>query len=90
MGAGTITANLRFDSKTIKTEVRGKLVDTGRRKLGCVFGDNIKTGVHISIMPGVLIGRNSIIHPHSLVKKNIDDGSVFHTESQKLKKEKIN
>ena len=33
-GAGTITANVRHDGGTIKSMVKGEMIDTGRRKLG--------------------------------------------------------
>ncbi len=51
-GAGTITANLRHDNINIKSEVNGKLVDTGKRKLGTIVSDGVHTGVHTSINPG--------------------------------------
>jgi len=88
LGAGTIIANLRFDSKTIKTRVKGKIVDTGRRKFGCVFGDNVKTGIHVSIMPGVLVGANSIIGPNSVVFENIKDDTLFYTKFKEIKRDK--
>ncbi len=71
LGAGTITANLRFDEQNIKTLVKGEMVDTGRAKMGVVLGDNVKTGIHVSLMPGVMIGPDTHITPHSLVEKNI-------------------
>jgi UDP-N-acetylglucosamine diphosphorylase / glucose-1-phosphate thymidylyltransferase / UDP-N-acetylgalactosamine diphosphorylase / glucosamine-1-phosphate N-acetyltransferase / galactosamine-1-phosphate N-acetyltransferase len=40
-GAGTITANLRFDGRKIKITIKEKVVDTGRRKLGVIMGDNV-------------------------------------------------
>jgi len=73
LGAGTIAANLRFDEKTIGTEVKGEIVDTKRKKFGCVLGDNIKTGVNVSLMPGVLIGSGCIISSGSIVFKNVKD-----------------
>ena len=77
LGAGTIVANLRFDEKTIKTKVKGKLQDTERKKFGCVLGDNVKTGIHVSLMPGVMIGANSIVYPHTIVFKNIKENTIF-------------
>ena len=76
-GAGTITANLLFEEKTVKTKVKGKMIDTTRRKLGCIMGNNVKTGINVSIMPGVMIGNDSLIYPHSLVKKNVEKESVY-------------
>jgi len=84
LGAGTILANLRFDEKNIRSAVKGELVDTQRRKFGAVLGKGAKTGVNVSIMPGVLIGENSIVGPHSLVRKNVKDNEVFYTKAQKI------
>ncbi len=76
LGAGTITANLRFDQKSIRAEVKGEIIDTGRRKFGAVLGDKVKVGVHSSFMPGVLIDPEVVIEPHSLVKKNIKNSHL--------------
>ncbi|HIE54715.1 MAG TPA: glucose-1-phosphate thymidylyltransferase, partial [Chromatiaceae bacterium] len=48
LGDGTITANLRHDDGTIKVEIKGKLVDSGRRKLGAIIGHNVKTGINVT------------------------------------------
>lgn len=89
LGAGTIVANLRFDKKTIKTKVKGELVDTGRKKFGCVMGDNTKTGINVSLMPGVMIGTNSVIYPHTVVSKNLEDNTVFKGEKNLKELDKL-
>lgn len=71
LGAGTNIANLRFDNEHVKVSVNGERVSSGRRKLGCFIGDNVKTGINCSIMPGVVIKENSIVPPHTLVNKDI-------------------
>jgi bifunctional UDP-N-acetylglucosamine pyrophosphorylase/glucosamine-1-phosphate N-acetyltransferase len=60
-GAGTITANLRLDEKPIYVTVKGQRVNSGRRKLGALIGDNVRTGIGVTIMPGVTIGPESAI-----------------------------
>lgn len=82
LGAGTIIANLRFDGKTIKSMVNGKIIDTKRKKFGCIIGDNVKTGINVSLMPGRLIGTNCIIGPHSLIMENLKDNTIFFTKFQ--------
>ena len=72
LGGGTIIANLRFDGKNVQAMVKGKLIDTGRRKFGAVLGTGVKVGVHSSIMPGVLVGAGAVISPHALVKRNVE------------------
>jgi len=71
LGAGTIIANLRFDQRSIKSEVKGEMIDTGLRKWGAVLGDKVQTGVNVSIMPGVFIDPEITIEPNLVVKKNI-------------------
>ncbi len=70
-GASTITANLRHDHNNIKSMVKGKLIDTGRRKLGVIVGDNVHTGIHTSIYPGRKIWPNQMTRPGEKVVKDI-------------------
>jgi bifunctional UDP-N-acetylglucosamine pyrophosphorylase/glucosamine-1-phosphate N-acetyltransferase len=68
LGSGTKTANLRLDEKNIFSFVKGKKTDTGRRKLGVVMGDNVKTGINSMLDVGTVIGENSFILPGCFVK----------------------
>jgi len=77
LGAGTITANVRIDREEIKSVVEGKEIGTGLNFLGCIIGENTKTGVHCSLMPGVLIGSSCLIWPGSVVFENIEDNKNF-------------
>lgn len=70
LGAGVITANLLLKEKTIQVLIKGKIFDTGKRKLGVILGDNTKVGVESSFMPGVMVKAGSIIYPHQIVKEN--------------------
>lgn len=54
-GAGTITANLRHDDKAVRVTVKGTRMSSGRRKLGAIIADDVKTGIGTSISPGVVI-----------------------------------
>lgn len=88
LGAGTIVANLRLDNQTIKLTIDGKIIDTKLQKFGCVLGDNVKTGVNSSLMPGVLVGSNSIVGPNSVVFENVDSDTKFYSKFQGVKKKK--
>lgn len=83
LGAGTITANLRHDNRTIKVEVKGKLEDSGRRKLGAIIGHNVKTGINVTIYPGRKIGSNSFIGPGVIVDKNIPSNVLVIAKQEK-------
>lgn len=73
IGAGTITANVRFDREEIKVKIKNKKVKTRLNSLGVIVGENTKIGINVSLMPGVLIGSDCIIGPHSLVMGNIKE-----------------
>jgi len=71
LGAGTITANYRLDAGSIKMTVKDHVVNTGRRKLGIVLGDNVKTGIKSLFMPGVKVGVNSWVGPNFMVERDL-------------------
>ena len=71
LGAGTIMANYRLDGRTVKMIVKDKVVDSGRRKLGAILGDNVKTGINALLMPGVKVGTNSWIGPNFTVHRDL-------------------
>ncbi len=72
LGAGTITANFRFDAEPVKMTVKGERLHTGRQKMGVVLGHGVKTGIHVSFMPGVKVKSNFTILPHTNVEKDVD------------------
>jgi bifunctional UDP-N-acetylglucosamine pyrophosphorylase/glucosamine-1-phosphate N-acetyltransferase len=81
-GAGTITANWRFDEKKISVQVKDMAVDTGMNKLGAMVGDNCKTGINVSIMPGVRIGSGALIGPSVCLARDVAaDGVVLASTS---------
>jgi UDP-N-acetylglucosamine diphosphorylase/glucosamine-1-phosphate N-acetyltransferase len=76
LGAGTIMANYRFDAGAVKMLIKDKVVDTGRRKLGAILGDDVKTGVNSVFMPGVKVGACSWVGANFMVERDLPDGSV--------------
>jgi UDP-N-acetylglucosamine diphosphorylase/glucosamine-1-phosphate N-acetyltransferase len=77
IAAGTNIANLRFDDGNVKIRVKGDKVDSGRRKMGVVFGDGVKTGINSSFNPGVKIGVNSRIGAGAIVSKDLESDKVL-------------
>lgn len=75
LGAGTKVANLRFDDKTVRVSFGGRQIDSGRRKLGVIMGDDVKTGINSMIDAGTVIWENSLVGPGALAKGNIGPGS---------------
>ena len=77
IAAGTNIANLRFDDGNVKIQVKGNKVDSGRRKMGVVFGDGVKTGINSSFNPGVKVGINSRIGAGAIVSKDLESNKIL-------------
>jgi bifunctional UDP-N-acetylglucosamine pyrophosphorylase/glucosamine-1-phosphate N-acetyltransferase len=77
IAAGTNIANLRFDNGNIRIRVKGDKIDSGRRKMGAVFGDGVKTGINSSFNPGVKIGVNSRIGAGAIVSRDLGSNKVL-------------
>lgn len=67
-GAGTKVANLRHDGKNIKVMMKSKILDSGRRKLGVIMGDDVHTGINTSINIGVIMEKGRCTSPGEIVK----------------------
>lgn len=76
LGAGTNIANFRLDKEQIYVSVKGKKVNTGRRKFGAVLGDNVMTGINVSINIGTMIGNNVFLAPNTKVEGFIEPESM--------------
>lgn len=81
-GAGTITANLRLDEKPIYVTVKGQRVNSERKKLGALVGDNVKTGIGVTIMPGVTIGPDSAIGANLTVDSDVPRNTFVYTKGE--------
>ena len=67
-GAGTKVANLRHDGKNIKVMVKSRILDSGRRKLGVIMGDDVHTGINTSINIGTIMEKGRYTYPGEIVK----------------------
>ena len=86
LGAGTNLANLRFDDKNVKVTIKGERVDSGLRKLGAIFGDNVKTGINTSFNPGVKIGNGTFINAGCVIYEDIGSFSLVTTQTNLIVK----
>ncbi len=86
LGAGTITANLRHDRGNIKVEIKGRLEDSGRHKLGAIIGHGVKVGINVSIYPGRKIGSGSFIGPGVVVDRNVPPKTLVVLRQEKVVK----
>lgn len=74
-GAGTKVANLRLDEKEINVVMDGTKTGSGRRKLGVIMGDDVKTGINSSIDAGTIIGEGTMIGMGAVARGTIAPNS---------------
>ncbi len=77
LGAGTKVANIRLNDKKIEVFLRGKKIDTGRRRLGVIMGHNVKTGINSVIDVGTVIGENAFIGPGTKIRGTVKPNSMI-------------
>jgi UDP-N-acetylglucosamine diphosphorylase/glucosamine-1-phosphate N-acetyltransferase len=86
LGAGTVTANIRFDKMNVRMSVKGRRVDSGRRKLGTIMGDNAQTGINVSLVPGVKVGSGAWIAPGLTVYEDVPSGEFLRADTPKVRR----
>ena len=82
MGYGAVTANYRLDGKSVPMFAGSERIDTGRTKLGLIFGARARLGVNASTMPGVKIGAGAIVGPNLRVTRDVPEGVRVLNESE--------
>lgn len=68
IGGWSKTANLRHDGKNIRATSKWELLDTWRKKLGVIIGDNAALGIDTSIYPGRVIPESGTTAPGEIVR----------------------
>jgi UDP-N-acetylglucosamine diphosphorylase / glucose-1-phosphate thymidylyltransferase / UDP-N-acetylgalactosamine diphosphorylase / glucosamine-1-phosphate N-acetyltransferase / galactosamine-1-phosphate N-acetyltransferase len=75
-GAGTITANLRFDERPVKVRVGENRVSCGTEHFGIIMAEHCRTGCNAVLLPGVKIGPNSIVGPGVILRSDLEPGKM--------------
>lgn len=70
-GAGTITANYRFDEQPVRVRIKGERISTGTDKFGVIMAEGCRTGSNSVLMPGIKVGPNSIVGPGVTLLKDL-------------------
>lgn len=77
MGAGSITSNVKSDKKLVVIKNEGEMLETGRKKVGAMLGDNVEVGCNSVLNPGTVIGRNSNVYPVSCVRGVVPANAIY-------------
>lgn len=83
IGANFCSANRRLDRAKIKIEG----IDTGFNSLGVIMGNFVSCGVGVTTMPGVILGRHSVIGPSSVVMKSVKENNRYYVRFQETVEE---
>lgn len=71
LGAGTVLSNFRHDGAEIEVPFGDGRIATGRRKLGAILGDAVKTGCNCVLSPGVIVGRDTQIYAGVVLRPGV-------------------
>ena len=69
-------------------KVKNKIINSKRRKLGAILGDDVKTGIHAILLPGVKVGNNSWIGAKYIVNRDIPENTYAIIQQNKERKKK--
>ena len=75
-GAGSVTANFRFDRADIPVKYGGQKISTGRDHFGAIIGDDCQTGINSGILPGRKVGPNSTVGSHVCLSSDLEPDTI--------------
>ncbi len=86
MGAGSITSNVKSDKKLVAIKNGNEMIETNRKKVGAMIGDNVEVGCGSVLNPGTVIGRDSNIYPLSSVRGVVKAHSIYKKDGEIIDK----
>ena len=86
MGAGSITSNVKSDKKLVVIKNGKETIETNRKKVGAMIGDNVEVGCGSVLNPGTVIGKNSNIYPLSSVRGVVSENSIYKNKNEVVEK----
>ncbi len=75
LGAGTVLSNFRHDGREVVIPHPSGAVATGRRKLGAILGDGVRTGCNSVLHPGCVVGRDTSLYPGVVLRSGVYEAS---------------
>lgn len=89
MGAGSITSNVKSDKMMVKIHGADGDIETGRKKVGALIGDQVEVGCGSILNPGTVIGRESNIYPLSSIRTCVDANSIYKNQGEVANKKEM-
>lgn len=82
MGAGSITSNVKSDKLNVVIKGDGAEIETNRKKVGAMLGDNVEVGCNSVLNPGTVLGRSVSVYPCSCVRGVIPENSIYKNKTE--------
>ena len=86
MGAGSITSNVKSDKLPVVVRDGETQVETGRKKVGAMLGDEVEVGCGSVLNPGTVVGKGSHIYPLSSVRGTVPANSIYKRQGEVAEK----
>ena len=87
MGAGSITSNVKSDTKLVVVKNKEEKIETGLKKFGAMLGDNVEIGCGSVLNPGTVIGKNTNVYPLSSVRGVVPSNSIYKRQNEIVEKQ---
>ncbi|MDR2807361.1 MAG: UDP-N-acetylglucosamine diphosphorylase [Puniceicoccales bacterium] len=84
LSAGAILSNLRFDERPISFRIGDEKITTKRRKCGAILGENAQIGCNAVLLPGTLIGKDSIVSTGTVFGGFLEDHKIVRTQAKNV------
>ena len=82
MGAGSITSNVKSDKKNVIIKDGTEKIETNRKKVGAMLGDDVEVGCGTVLNPGSVVGKGSNIYPLSMVRGVVKANSIYKKQGE--------
>ncbi len=86
MGAGSITSNVKSDKALVVIKSASEAIETGRKKVGAMLGDEVEVGCGSVLNPGTVIGPHSNVYPLSSVRGVVPANSIYKNRNEVVEK----
>ncbi|MBD3351729.1 MAG: NTP transferase domain-containing protein, partial [Candidatus Lokiarchaeota archaeon] len=87
-GCGSVVSNTRLDKQNICMNIKDKKVNTKRKKMGAIIGDNTQLGINTLVFCGRKIGNDCFIGPGTIVSEDVPDNHQYYVCQKIIKKKR--
>jgi NDP-sugar pyrophosphorylase family protein len=86
MGAGSITSNVKSDKLPVVLRDGEEKLDTGRKKVGAMLGDEVEIGCNSVLNPGAVLGRHASVYPTSCVRGTVHEDCIHKRDGSVIRR----